>query len=404
MQITEDEEMEYKELMEKTGYAGLRQKLAGKIKAWRGIKIKIAVTGESGAGKSTFINSIRGLKADDPGAAEVGSTETTLKPTKYPFPNRPNLELWDLPGFGTLTFDERKKYVKDVGLKKFDFILLLSTKRFTANDAWLASEILKVQPAHNLYFVRTQVDLDVQRYTMSKRAASTESAIKSHLNTIRENSSELLKEKGIKNHKIFLINSYDSSSYDYSHLVCKLIEKVDVLKKEAMILSLNGITNDVINQKLKVLLFRIFTVSKAAGVAGAYTNREDRRYPIEVEIMFEEANFYREQLGLDLEALGVVARKLKVDMEQMLLKMNMQSYRYADREENFALHYKTYDQFRPGFVHGIPLVGGLLRTMAYHKQCAITLKAYLDLCAQDVRSLQTYITLALDGGDDSLRY
>jgi len=404
MQITEDEETEYKELMEKTGYAGLRQKLAGIINAWRDIKIKIAVTGEAGAGKSTFINSIRGLKADDPGAAKVGSTETTLEPTKYPFPNRPNLELWDLPGFGTLTFDERKQYVKGVGLKKFDFILLLSAKRFTANDAWLAGEILKVQPAHNLYFVRTQVDFDVHGYRMSTRTAPTRSAIKSHLNTIRENSSELLKENGIKNHKIFLINSYDSSSYDYSQLVCKLIDKVDVLKKEAMILSIHGITNDVINQKLKVLQGRISTVSKAAGVAGAYTNRENRRYPIEVEIMLEEANFYREQLGLDLEALGVVARKLKVDMEQMLLKMNMQSYRFAEREENFALHYNTHDQFRPGFVHRLPLLGGLLRTRAYQRQCATTLKAFLDLCAQDVRSLQTYITLALDGGDDSLRY
>ena len=193
--------------------------------------------------------------------------------------------------------------------------------------------------------------------------------------------------------------------FDYSELECELIDQMDIRNKEAMSLSLHGITNDnVINQKLNVLQGRISTVSDAAGIAGAYTNRKDRRYPIEVEIMFEEANFYREQLGLDLEALGVVARKLKVDMEQMLLKMNMQSYRFADREENFALHYKTYDQFRPGFVHGIPLLGGLLRTKAYQRQCATTLKAFLDLCAQDVRSLQTYITLALDGGDDSLRY
>jgi len=389
--------------LEETGYAGFRQKLNGIVNSWRYIKIKIAVTGEAGAGKSTFINSIRGLKADDPFAAKVGSTETTMKPTMYPFPNRPNLELWDLPGFGTLTFDEREKYVKHVGFEDFDFILLLSAKRFTSNDAWLAGEILKVQPAHHLYFVRTQVDYDVQGYRLSTRTVPTKSDVKVYLQKIQKDCSDLLKTRGIKKCKIFLINSYDCGAYDYNKLVCKLIEKTDVLKKEAMILSLHGITNDVIKNKLEVLQGRISTVSKAAGVEAAYTNREDRRYPIEVEIMLEEANVYREQLGLNLEALEVVARKLKVDMEQMLLKMNMTSYRYSGREEDFARFYREYDKFRPGFRHYFPGIGGYLRSKSYQYQCAITLKAFLDLCAQDVRSLQTYIMLTTDGGDNCLR-
>jgi len=67
----------------------------------------------------------------------------------------------------------------------------------------------------------------------------------------------------------------------------------------------------VTQKKLDVLQCRISIVSKAAVVAAAYRNREDRIYPIEVEIMFKQATFYRKQLGLDLEALGVVASKLK---------------------------------------------------------------------------------------------
>ncbi|WAR22804.1 IIGP5-like protein [Mya arenaria] len=48
--------------------------------------------GESGTGKSSFINSIRGLMADDPGAAEVSAVETTMKPKAYDHPDNPNLQ------------------------------------------------------------------------------------------------------------------------------------------------------------------------------------------------------------------------------------------------------------------------------------------------------------------------
>jgi len=404
LQINEDEEEEYKELLQRTGYTGIRQKLRAVIDAWREIKIKIAVTGESGAGKSTFINSFRGLKSDDNGAAKVDAHECTREPTKYPFPNRPNMEIWDLPGFGTSTFGNKEAYLKFVGLKRYDFILLLSSNRFTANDAWLAGEILKVQNAHNLFFVRTRADMDLSGFIKSVNKVPDEEKINSYLANIKKTTSTLLKQERIPNCKVFMIDSYDGDAFDYKELVRKLIDKTDALKKEAMILSLHGITNDVINQKLKILQGRIVTISKAAGVAGAYTKRENRSYPIEVETMLEEANFYREQLGLDLWALSTVARNLDVDFEVMLVKMNMQSYRFAEREENFALHYKTYDQFRPGFVHGIPLLGGSLRTRAYQKQCAITMKAFLDLCAQDVRSLQNFITLAKYGRDSSLKY
>ena len=390
--------------MQRTGYTGLRQKLGAVIDAWREIKIKIAVTGESGAGKSTFINSFRGLKSDDIGAAKVDAHECTREPTMYPFPNRPNMEIWDLPGFGTSTFDNKEAYLKFVGLKRYDFILLLSSNRFTANDAWLAGEILKVQNAHNLFFVRTRADVDVNGFIMSVNKVPDQIKIDRYLADIKKKTSILLKQEGIANCKVFMINSYNCNTFDYNELVRKLIDKTDALKKEAMILSLHGISNDVINDKLNILKGRISTVSKAAGVAGAYTKRENRSYPMEVETMLEEANFYREQLGLDLRALNIVARNLDVDFEVMLMKMNMQSYRFAEREEHFARYYETNDQFRPGFVHGLPLIGGHLRTRAYQRQCAITMKAFLDLCAQDVRSLQNFITMTKYGGDNSLKY
>jgi predicted GTPase len=52
----------------------------------------------SGVGKSTFINCLRGLEAEDEGAAKVGVVETTNEPTPYEHPDFSNLKIWDLPG------------------------------------------------------------------------------------------------------------------------------------------------------------------------------------------------------------------------------------------------------------------------------------------------------------------
>ncbi|XP_053477407.1 interferon-inducible GTPase 5-like [Ictalurus furcatus] len=43
------------------------------------VELNIAVTGESGSGKSTFINAFRGLGDEDEGSAETGLEETGLK-------------------------------------------------------------------------------------------------------------------------------------------------------------------------------------------------------------------------------------------------------------------------------------------------------------------------------------
>jgi len=392
LQITEDEHDEYKAVMVKRGFTGLRDRLHGFIDYWRNFTIKIAVAGESGAGKSSFINSIRGVKIGDPDYAEVGNKETTMTPTMYLYSKSTNIELWDLPGFGSIRFCDRENFCNDVVFAKFDFILLLSANRFTDNDMWLAKEILKVQREYRLIFVRTQVDCDILR---ELSCDPTEAEIDRLLANTKKDCSVQLEQNGIKKHEIFLITNKNKDKYDYNALVCKLIETVQEIKKDTMILSLHGITRGAIYHKLMALEKRISTISKTAGVAGAYTNRDARTTPIEVNVMLQEAIFYREQLGLELEAIGVFAKGLDVDANSMLLEMEMESHCFVENPTIFADFYKRYDEFSPGFVHSLPLLGGWLRAKAYQKQCALTLKAFLDICAQDLRILHAYIGKAL---------
>eukprot|EP00927_Polykrikos_kofoidii_P030717 TRINITY_DN26440_c0_g1_i1.p1 TRINITY_DN26440_c0_g1~~TRINITY_DN26440_c0_g1_i1.p1 ORF type:complete len:550 (-),score=93.60 TRINITY_DN26440_c0_g1_i1:119-1681(-) len=56
--------------------------------------INIAITGNSGVGKSSWVNAIRRLKKSDHAAAKVGVNETTMEPQLYKFPDSDGVRLF----------------------------------------------------------------------------------------------------------------------------------------------------------------------------------------------------------------------------------------------------------------------------------------------------------------------
>ncbi len=109
--ISDEENRKALEAMEKDGMVSLKKYMDKKLIAWKRVPLNIAITGSTGAGKSTFVNSFRGLEASHPEASEVGVTETTDTVKEYPHPNHGNFVLSDLPGVGTVTFP-RTEYLK----------------------------------------------------------------------------------------------------------------------------------------------------------------------------------------------------------------------------------------------------------------------------------------------------
>lgn len=49
-----------KRLMEEKGIVGVQTSIREKLESWKDVKINFCVTGDSGAGKSSFINAFRG--------------------------------------------------------------------------------------------------------------------------------------------------------------------------------------------------------------------------------------------------------------------------------------------------------------------------------------------------------
>jgi predicted GTPase len=136
----------------------LQNLMSEKIDSIEKTPLNIAITGDSGTGKSTIVNTLRGLRANDPASAQVGNVETTMTPTAYQHPNFPNVVFWDLPGVGTPK-NPVSTYKKRMNLKSYDFFIITISSRFTENNLWLAKVLTKLRKPY--FFVRSKLDLEI---------------------------------------------------------------------------------------------------------------------------------------------------------------------------------------------------------------------------------------------------
>jgi len=165
---------EVKKAFQSGGVEACRNLLERKRDEWKYIPLNVAVIGNSGVGKSSFINAIRRLTADDEGAAEVGVTQTTVDIRSYSHPSNPLLKFWDLPGVGTDRFP-KETYLTDIGVDRFDFFLLITSARFMENDTWLGKEFRKRNKKY--FFVRTKIEVDISGNKKAHPKTHSEEAV-----------------------------------------------------------------------------------------------------------------------------------------------------------------------------------------------------------------------------------
>uniref|UniRef100_A0A8C5BFM6 Interferon-inducible GTPase 5-like n=1 Tax=Gadus morhua TaxID=8049 RepID=A0A8C5BFM6_GADMO len=214
------------------------------------IQLNIAVTGQSGVGKSTFINAFRGIDNTDERAAPTGEVETTMKPKAYPHPTYPNVALWDLPGIGTPRYPA-DQYMKLVGIEKFDFFILVSDIRFNENDAKLAKEIKKM--GKKFYFVRSKIDNSLR--AAPRRQGYDEEKT---LQEIREYCIQGLKEQGVASPQVFLVSSFDLHLYEFRALQDTMERELPSHKRDVLILALPNICKSTIYKKKEVFRSQIW--------------------------------------------------------------------------------------------------------------------------------------------------
>ncbi|KAH1180065.1 hypothetical protein KIL84_006115, partial [Mauremys mutica] len=211
--LSEGEIAELKAAVATNTPPGLASALQEVSEAVKNEVLKVAVVGETGSGKSSFVNATRGLKEHDADAAETGVLgEMMVEPQAYAYPEHPNVTLWDLPGIGTMNCP-LDTFLGQRQVSHYDLFIIISHERFTHTDARLVEEIRSLEKM--FYFVRSKVDLDVA--SARRRNGREESA----LQTIREDCTSHLGGET----DVFLISSWAPDKFDFPRLQRTLAEE-----------------------------------------------------------------------------------------------------------------------------------------------------------------------------------
>ncbi|XP_075824719.1 interferon-inducible GTPase 1-like [Microtus pennsylvanicus] len=340
--------------------------------------ISIAVTGESGGGKSSFINALRGIGPEDQGAAEEGVTETTMIRNSYKHPKIQTLTLWDLPGIGTMNFPP-KDYLEKVKFQEYDFFIIVSATRFTKLELDLAKAIRFMKK--NYYFVRTKVDNDLQNEKESKpRTFDREKT----LQQIRSYCVNTFTQNNMGEPQIFLISNKHLSDYDFPVLMDTLIKDLSNQKRHNFMLSLPNITEAVIDRKHKSLQQYIWLEAFKAGILATVPVvgmiRDD------VEKLKEKLNHYRVLFGVDDESVEFMAKDSQVPVEQLRKIIKSPFLLETKKEETLGeLFLKYLEKFASAN-------GGLLATGLYFRKTFYLEFLFLDTVTEDAKVLlrETY--------------
>ena len=259
------------------------------LNRWETEKVRFAVAGRSATGKSTFINTFRGIKEGQEGFADVGFGDETEKISEYKHPLNENIIFCDLPGL-SMKFNKRK-FLKMVNLSSYNYIFIFFEPVLTEDDEWVTVQIQ--EKGIPFCLVRSKVDKDVES-TEGRQIGE-----KGVLLKIREKIKDSMAENtAFAKVELFIISSEKPHIGEMSNLKDHMKEKLSSNLFSAVMLSLPILTGDVMEKKLQELKKRIPYVSFCTAILTAFT-RPFMNNPINMVLIKLEVWLYVKVFGLD---------------------------------------------------------------------------------------------------------
>ncbi|KAF3698445.1 Interferon-inducible GTPase 5 [Channa argus] len=313
MDITFDCEslkQEVKKALEKNDQGGAVAMIQKYLDKVNNTPQNIAITGETGSGKSTFVNAFRGISNNDNGSAPTGCVETTLEATPYHHPNYPNVILWDLPGIGSTNFPA-DKYLQSAGFKDFDFFIIISDTRFRENDVMLALEIQKL--GKKFYFVCSKIDNDLQAEERSQSEFSAENT----LARIRQNCVRSLEQQRIESPQVFVLSSFELQKHDFPLLHKTLERELPEHKRYALLMAMPSINREIIKKKKEAFQAQIkYYATLSAAVAGVPL--PGLSFAVDIGLLVTVVTQYVVGFGLDIPSLQRLANSTGVSFKDLI--------------------------------------------------------------------------------------
>ncbi|KAF3845517.1 hypothetical protein F7725_008680 [Dissostichus mawsoni] len=368
-----DQIEQFKVELQTNGPAAAAAKIGAYLEEQDKIPLNIGITGESGSGKSTFVNAFRGLDKKDKSAAAAptGCTETTKEVKPYPHPQYPNVTLWDLPG---------------VQFVRFDFFIIISATRFTENDVKLAKEIQKMEK--KFYFVRSKIDQDMRNEEETQSEFNAEKLI----TKIRDNC-----------FKVFLVSSHHFHLYDFCLLQETLERELPAHKRAALLLALPIVNFEIIKKKKEALQSKIKFLAASSAV-GAAVPVPGLSCALDLAMLVTTAIKYKNTFGLDRKSLQSLADSTRVPLEDLIAEMKSPlALKEISREVILNMLHVSWihvtliaeEGFRFIPLFGLPAAAALSFASTYR-----ALSTFLNMLAEDAQRVFTK-SLGLHTSSDS---
>ncbi|XP_075185482.1 interferon-inducible GTPase 5-like [Anomaloglossus baeobatrachus] len=308
--ISDEEVQDIRAALEEGDLCTATERLSESLRDIENAPLNIAITGESGTGKSTFVNAIRGMDDEEEGSAKTGVVETTGKPTPYNHPQYPNVTVWDLPGIGTPNF-AADSYLQSVDFSRYDFFIILSSERFKKNDIDLAKAVQAMNK--KFYFVRSKVDSDLHASQVRRKKTFNEENV---LNEIRNNCIQSLRDGDITEPQVFLLSFLELDKFDFHIMQDTLEKELPEHKRHIFLISLPNISLPVLEKKRQAFKKDIWKLSLLSGGVAAVPI-PGLSVACDIGILVKAMINYKNAFGLDEKSLEKLADKFGKDVNEL---------------------------------------------------------------------------------------
>ncbi|XP_060558418.1 interferon-inducible GTPase 1-like [Ruditapes philippinarum] len=316
--------------LETESLRGLNILIRKHLKEWKDKELIVGVTGQTGSGKSSLINTLRGLKAKDKGAAAVGVFETTTSIESYKYPGNDSITLRDFPGVGRKNFP-KKEYLQKYKILDSSVVIMVCCTRFSENDLWLAKEVIAVQ--RNVLFVRSKTDMDLYNAQDDDPDNFSE---KTCMEKIRTDIKDNLKDSDLdpQFYDIFLVSSRHDKKYDILSLHEKIMA-LPIMKAEAICHILFEHMKKVIADKTETIKTE-FLGRKVASVFTGFLPIPKLESTIDtyhVKKIFEECET---KYCVDRDSITEFAREINVPESEIESRLKSRDDRVRDENQLYT--------------------------------------------------------------------
>lgn len=211
-------------------------------------RINLAVVGDRGDEKATFINSLHGLSPGDEGAAPSPSPVGPEEVAGYANPKHPDFRLWDLPPVPNTSQFVPEGYMDRVKFLRHNAVFMTFTQTPQPNSVEVFLEARSLQ-RQTVYFILLALAKDTEKSLEEKRKASL----------------EVLKSQGVKQPKVYLVRSSTLEKFDFLSLLEDMSRDLPEIRAHALYLALPTLSSNLVTQKKEAFKALVWAAASLSG-------------------------------------------------------------------------------------------------------------------------------------------